>query len=191
MIDATGLELIAQQVRDGVEDAAVVSATYAFGDAMLEIAPTAVHPVLEFLARDADEPFDFLSSVHGVDYFPDEPRLSVHYQLLSMGRQERIGVKVRMRLEEASVSTVTDLFPTASFQEREIFDFFGVRFDGHPDLRRTHMPEDYVGHPLRRDFPIGGEPVMFTFNEVKMPRWYQGRTHSNGGMEGHSGEYNG
>jgi NADH:ubiquinone oxidoreductase subunit C len=53
------------------------------------------------------------------------------------------------------------------------------------------MPEDYVGHPLRRDFPIGGEPVMFTFNEVKMPRWYQGRTHSNGGMEGHSGEYKG
>ncbi len=188
MIDATGLELIAQQVRDRVEDVAVVSTRYAFGDAMLEIAPSAVHPVVSFLASGIDEPFEFLSSVHGCDYFPEEPRLGVHYQLLSMARQERLGVKVRMRLEYAEVRTVTDLFPTASFQEREVFDFFGVRFQGHPDLRRTHMPEDYVGHPLRRDFPIGGEPVMFTFNEVKMPRWYEGRSQSeNGGMEGHAG----
>jgi NADH-quinone oxidoreductase subunit C len=187
VIDATGLELIAQQVRDEVEDAAVVSTRFSFGDAMLEIAPTAVHPVLSFLKDGADEPFEVLASVHGCDYFPEEPRLCVHYQLLSMARQERLGVKARMRVEEAEVSTVTDLFPTATFQEREVFDFYGVRFEGHPDLRRTHMPEDYVGHPLRRDFPIGGEPVMFTFNEVKMPRWYEGRSQSQDGMEGHGG----
>jgi NADH-quinone oxidoreductase subunit C len=186
VIDATGLELIAQQVREQVEDAAVVSTRYSFGDATLEIAPSAVHPVLSFLKEEAGQPFDFLASVHGCDYFPEEPRLAVHYQLLSMARQERLGVKARMPVEAASVATVTDLFPTATFQEREIFDFYGVVFDGHPDLRRTHMPEDYVGHPLRRDFPIGGEPVMFTFNEVKMPRWYEGRSRSENGMEGHS-----
>ncbi|MEJ7715597.1 MAG: NADH-quinone oxidoreductase subunit C [Thermoleophilaceae bacterium] len=64
---------------------------------------------------------------------------------------------------------MVDLFPTASFQEREVYDFFGVEFDGHPDPRRILMPEDYVGHPQRRDFPMGGEPVLFTFNEHKLP----------------------
>ena len=69
--------------------------------------------------------------------------------------------------------TVVDVFPGASFQEREAYDFFGVVFDGHPDLRRILMPEDYEGHPQRRDFPIGGEPVLFTFNEDQLPRWWE------------------
>ncbi|MDQ2699882.1 MAG: NADH-quinone oxidoreductase subunit C, partial [Actinomycetota bacterium] len=64
------------------------------------------------------------------------------------------------------------LFPTAEFQEREVFDFFGIQFDGHPDLRRILMPEDYVGWPQRRDFPIGGEPVTFTKDEPDHPGWY-------------------
>ena len=68
--------------------------------------------------------------------------------------------------------TVLDLFPTADYQEREVYDMFGVVFDGHPDPRRILMPEDYVGFPQRRDFPMGGEPVLFTFNEKKLPRWY-------------------
>ena len=67
--------------------------------------------------------------------------------------------------------SVVDLFPTANFHEREVYDFFGVIFDGHPDLRRILMPEDY-GFPQRRDFPLGGEPVLYTFNEDKYPRWY-------------------
>ena len=77
-----------------------------------------------------------------------------------------------MGVDEAEVPTVVDLFPGANFQEREVWDFFGIVFTGHPDLRRSHMPEDYEGHPQRRDFPIGGEPVLFTHNENKMPRWY-------------------
>ena len=72
--------------------------------------------------------------------------------------------------------SVVDLFPGANFQEREVFDFFGVVFDGHPDLRRILMPEDYVGHPQRRDFPMGGEDVLFTFNEHEVPRWYESRS---------------
>ena len=68
--------------------------------------------------------------------------------------------------------TVIDLFPTASYQEREVYDMFGMVFEGHPDLRRILMPEDYEGYPQRRDFPMGGEPVLFTFNEKKLPRWY-------------------
>lgn len=71
------------------------------------------------------------------------------------------------------VPSVVELFPTADFQEREVYDFFGIVFDGHPDLRRILMPEDYVGWPQRRDFPVGGEPVIFTRDEVDNPGWWQ------------------
>ena len=71
------------------------------------------------------------------------------------------------------IDSCVHLFPTAEFQEREVFDFFGIVFDGHPDMRRILMPEDYVGHPQRRDFPVGGEPVIFTRDEVSNPGWWQ------------------
>src|SRR5256714_12077948 len=102
----------------------------------LEVSPEAVRDTLGYLKDDADEPFERLMSVHGCDYFPDEPRLAVHYQLLSMERVERLGVKTRMGVDEASVPSVVDLFPGADFQEREGYDMFGVGFDGHPDPRR-------------------------------------------------------
>ncbi len=72
-----------------------------------------------------------------------------------------------------SLKSCVDLFPTADFQEREVFDFFGIHFEGHPDLRRILMPEDYVGWPQRRDFPVGGEPVLFTKDEVDSPGWWK------------------
>ncbi len=172
MPDATGLELVAQRVRAAVSDDAVVSALHAHGSATLEVAPGSVHDVLEHLRNADEEPYEFLASVHGCDYLPEEPRLGVHYQLLSMDRAERLGVKTRLGTDDPGLRSVVDLFPTASFQEREVYDFFGVEFDGHPDPRRILMPEDYVGHPQRRDFPMGGEPVLFTFNEHKLPRWY-------------------
>ena len=176
MIDATGLELIARSVRSAVGEETVRATVHAHDQATLDVAPGEAHDVLRYLRDDADEPFDFLASLHGCDYFPTEPRLAVHYQLLSSDRRERLGVRTRMSVEDAEASvlaTVTDLWATADFQEKEIFDFFGVRFAGHEDLRRLHMPEDYEGHPQRRDFPIGGEPVLFTYNEHKVPRWYE------------------
>ena len=173
MPDATGLELVAQRVRDNVADDAVVDTDFSHGRATLEVKPSAVHDVLSWLRDRDEEPYGFLSSVHGCDYLPEEPRLGVHYQLLSMERAERLGVKTRVTVEEPRVQSVTDIFPTADFHEREVYDFFGVEFEGHPDLRRILMPEDYVGHPQRRDFPMGGEPVLFTFNEHELPRWYE------------------
>jgi NADH-quinone oxidoreductase subunit C len=111
-------------------------------------------------------------SVHGVDYLPAEPRLGVHYELLSMQRVDRLNVRTRVGVEDPRQPTVVDLHPTADFQEREVYDMFGVVFEGHPDMRRILMPEDYEGYPQRRDFPMGGEPVIYTFNEPKLPRWY-------------------
>jgi NADH-quinone oxidoreductase subunit C len=131
-----------------------------------------VHGALAYLKERDEEPWELLMSVHGCDYLPDEPRLGVHYQLLSTERTDRLDVKVRVSVDEARLPTVVDLFPTADFQEREVYDMFGVVFEGHPDLRRILMPEDYEGFPQRRDYPMGGEPVLFTFNEGKYPRWY-------------------
>ena len=173
MPDATGLELIAQRVRDQVGDEAVVDTSYAREEATLEVAPARVHDVLGYLRDSDEEPWKHLMSVHGCDYLPDEPRLGVHYQLLSHERCDRMNVKTRVGVDDPVLPTIVDLFPTADFQEREVYDMFGVRFEGHPDLRRILMPEDYEGHPQRRDFPIGGEPVLFTFNEKKFPRWYE------------------
>ena len=94
-----------------------------------------------------------------------------------MARVERIrvarrarGPGTRRRLPE--IPTVSDEWPTADHQEREVYDFFGIVFTGHPDLRRILMPEDYVGWPQRRDFPMGGEPVIFTNTERDVPGWY-------------------
>jgi NADH-quinone oxidoreductase subunit C len=171
--DATGLELIAQRVRDDLGDDAVVGTSYYRDQAALEVAPPRVRDVLAFLKTHPDEPFEFLSSLHGCDYLPEEPRLGVHYELLSMPRVERLRVKTRMGVDEARVPSVVDLWSGANFQEREVYDMFGVVFEGHPDMRRILMPEDYEGHPQRRDFPIGGEPVIFTFNQDQMPRWYE------------------
>jgi len=171
--DATGLELVAQRVRDAVGENAVTGTVFHREQATLEVAPSSVHEVLAYLKEDDDEPYPLLMSLHGCDYLPAEPRLGVHYQLLSMERTERLNVKTRVGVDEPRLPTVTDLFTGANFQEREVYDMFGVVFDGHPDLRRILMPEDYEGYPQRRDFPIGGEPVLFTYNENEMPRWYE------------------
>ena len=87
------------------------------------------------------------------------------YELLDMTNVDRISVKARVLVDDPHVATVTGLWPGAENPEREVYDMFGVVFDGHPYLRRILMPEDYEGFPQRRDFPVGGEPVLFTYNE--------------------------
>jgi NADH-quinone oxidoreductase subunit C len=168
--DATGLELIAQELRDAHGDSAVVETTFFRDKATVQIAPSLVRETLSHLRQHG---FRFLASVHGVDYYPEEPRLGVHYELLDMAEVDRITVKLRVPLDAAVVLSVTPQWPTADHQEREIYDMFGVVFEGHPDLRRILMPEDYEGHPQRRDFPIGGEPVLFTHNEPHTPGYTQ------------------
>jgi NADH-quinone oxidoreductase subunit C len=169
MPDATGLELIAAELRE--RDAQAVLDTVHFrGKAALTVTAESIVDTLEHLRGKG---FNFLASVHGVDYFPEEPRLGVHYELLDMHEVDRMTVKVRVHTEDPHVPSVTPRWPTANHQEREIYDMFGVIFDGHPDLRRILMPEDYEGHPQRRDFPLGGEPVLFTHNERTSPGWWK------------------
>ena len=172
-MDATGLELIAQRVRERVAEDAVVGTAFYRTRATLQVAPESVHDVLGYLRDRDEEPWERLMSLHGCDYLPSEPRLGVHYELLSMERRDRLCVKTRVGVDDPRLRTVVDLYPTANFQEREVYDMFGVVFEGHPDLRRILMPEDYEGFAQRRDFPMGGEPVLFTFNERKLPRWYE------------------
>ncbi len=159
MPDATGLELLAAELGD-----ATLGTVYFRERATLLIDPAQIRSVLRTLRARG---YAFLASVHGVDHYPEEPRLGVVYELLDMSRVDRITVKLRVPVDDPHVESVTPDWPTANHQEREVYDMFGVVFDGHPDMRRILMPEDYEGYPQRRDFPIGGEPVRFAYNEAK------------------------
>ena len=161
MPDATGLELIAHDLRDA-DGESVLGTVFLHGRATVIAEPSRVHGLLERLK---DRGYSFLASLHGCDYYPEEPRLGVLYEMMDMREVDRISVKVRVSTEDPRVPSIVDLFPGANWDEREVYDMFGVVFRGHPDLRRILMPEDYEGHPQRRDFPIGGEPVIFTHNE--------------------------
>jgi NADH-quinone oxidoreductase subunit C len=176
MPDAPGLELIAQELNEA-HAGSVLETYYDRDQACLIVDPEQVLHVLAWLRDTPGQEYTFLSSVHGADYLPAQPRFGVHYELLSMARVERIRVRAALADPGADalpeLDSCVEMFPTAEFQEREVYDFFGIVFRNHPDLRRILMPEEYVGWPLRRDFPIGGEPVIFTYNENEVPRWYE------------------
>jgi NADH-quinone oxidoreductase subunit C len=168
MPDAPGLELIRGEIEQA-HPGAVLETSFDRGQAALVVDPAQVLSVLHWLREAPGQGYRFLSSLHVADYLPAEPRFGVHYELLNRDRVERLRVKAMLTDpgEDAlpEIDSCVGLFPTAEFQEREAFDFFGVVFRGHPDLTRILMPDDYVGWPQRRDFPVGGEPVTFTYNE--------------------------
>jgi NADH-quinone oxidoreductase subunit C len=104
-----------------------------------------------------DEPafrFGLLSDLTAVDFWPREPRFEVVYIFVSLEHRTRLRLKVRLHGSDAHVATISDLWPAANWLEREVWDLFGIAFDGHPDPRRLLMPDDWEGHPLRRDYPI-------------------------------------
>jgi NADH-quinone oxidoreductase subunit C len=148
---------------------AVVDTGFDHGQAALVADPGQILPVLRWLVEAPGQGYGFLSSLHAADYLPAEPRFGVHYELLNRDRIERLRVKAMLADPgdgtQPEIDSCVELFRTAEFQEREAFDFFGIVFRGHPDLTRILLPEDYVGWPQRRDFPVGGEPVTFTYNE--------------------------
>ena len=118
--------------------------------------------------------FGFLSDVTAVDWWPSEPRFEVVYHLASFGERQRLRLKVRLAGDDARVPTVSNIWPAAGWLEREVWDLFGIVFDGHTDLRRLLMPEDWEGHPLRKDYPVQikmtpkvHEPLQLTQEEFR------------------------
>jgi NADH-quinone oxidoreductase subunit C len=108
--------------------------------------------------------FEMLADETAVDYWPQEmPRFHV-YQLLSLKHNVRISLRIPLDGNAPVASSIVQLYPNANWHEREIWDLFGIQFDGHPDLRRIVMPHDWEGYPLRKDYPLGYEEVMFSFN---------------------------
>jgi NADH-quinone oxidoreductase subunit C len=125
--------------------------------------------------RDApDLDFALLAELTAVDYWPREPRFELVYLLVSISQRHRLRMKVRLGGEQARIATVTGVWPAANWLEREVWDLFGIEFEGHPDLRRLLMPEDWEGFPLRKDYPVqirktpqAVEPLQVTAEEFR------------------------
>ncbi|HXG33058.1 MAG TPA: NADH-quinone oxidoreductase subunit C [Bryobacteraceae bacterium] len=124
------------------------------GEVTLEVAPERIVEVCRFLKQERQ--FVRLSDVTAVDWYPQEPRFEVVYHLHSLERNERLRLKCRLNGGDPEVDSVTAVWRSANWYEREVYDLFGIRFRNHPDLRRILMPEDWEGHPLRKDYPVHG-----------------------------------
>ncbi|HEV2232824.1 MAG TPA: NADH-quinone oxidoreductase subunit C [Terriglobia bacterium] len=126
------------------------------GETTINIRANHLRTVCEFLRDMPDLSFKYLSDVTAVDHYPGEPRFETVYHLLSFETNERLRLKVRIAGENPRVDSMVPVWPAANAFEREVFDLFGIHFQGHPDLRRILMPEDWDGHPLRKDYPVQG-----------------------------------
>ena len=142
---------------EAFDASAVTGGNFDRGELTLEIAPAKIVSVCGFLKY--DQKFVRLSTVTAVDRYPDEPRIEVVYHLHSIERNERVRLKCRLGGEQPAIDSVTSVWRSADWYEREVFDLFGIRFAGHPDLRRIMLPDDWEGHPLRKDYPTTGYRV--------------------------------
>jgi NADH-quinone oxidoreductase subunit C len=138
------------------EPEAIAEAVYFRGETTLVVPREWLVRVAKYLATGPDLDFKLLVDATAVDRFPVEPRFELNYHLVSLSRRERIGLRVWVSGRDPVADSVAPVWPTANWHEREIFDLFGVRFAGHPDLRRILLPEEWEGFPLRKDFPVEG-----------------------------------
>ncbi|MGH9522435.1 MAG: NADH-quinone oxidoreductase subunit C [Terriglobales bacterium] len=135
---------------------AVLGAKFDRNELSIYIARGAIREACAVL-RDAPElTYNFFADVTCVDWYPSEPRFEVVYHLLSISRKQRVRLKVQLAADDVRLESVTSVWPAANYFEREVFDLFGIHFEGHPYLRRIMMPEDWQGHPLRKDYPVEG-----------------------------------
>jgi NADH-quinone oxidoreductase subunit C len=135
---------------------AVEGAKFDRGELSVYIHRADIREVCSVLRDDPELKFNYLCDITCVDWYPSEPRLEVVYHLLSMGRKQRVRLKVRLSGDDARLDSITPMWPSANYFEREVFDLFGVHFEGHPYLRRIMMPDNWEGHPLRKDYPVEG-----------------------------------
>jgi NADH-quinone oxidoreductase subunit C len=152
-------------VLEGLSDHPAIKAVLAFnpesltdarfdrGELTLSIAPELIKGAAEAVKAAGYNAFE---DVTAVDWFPSSPRFQVSYHITSHAHKERIRIRVMLPAEDPAVETVSTVWPGANYYEREVFDLFGIRFEGHPNLRRIMMPDDWNGHPLRKDYPVEG-----------------------------------
>ncbi len=126
------------------------------GDTFIRIEPDAIIEICKFLKN--EHHFIYLSDILGADRFTSEERFEVIYNLVSLRDRERVFLKVWLEEENPTVDSVTDVWQSASWHERQVYDMFGVHFNNHPDMRRIYMPEDFDYYPLRKEFPLLGIP---------------------------------
>jgi NADH-quinone oxidoreductase subunit C len=136
----------------------------AFNEVTVIVPREHIAEICSFLKTSPELAFNFLSDICGADRGPEEePRFEVNYHLFSTTKHHRLRLKVLLTDDDTHVPTVTGVWRTANWHERETFDLFGIIFDGHPDLRRILLPDDWEGHALRKDFPLRGyEPYSLT-----------------------------
>jgi NADH-quinone oxidoreductase subunit C len=161
-----------QPVAEKLEKEFGASVSEQHGDVSLTISPDNLVAAIQ---RVQSLGFDLLSAMTAVDYWPQEnPRFHVLYQFTSVAKNLRMGLRVPVPGINPSLPTVSHIYRNANWRERELWDMFGIRFEGHPDLRRILMPADWEGYPLRKDYPLGYEEPQFTFNyeEINLRKPY-------------------
>ncbi len=137
------------------------------GETTLVVEPADLDAVLRYMRDTNGLIYNFLSDISAVDYYPDYDRpgrFGVSYHLYSLLYNRRIRVKTFVDEEEPVVPTAVEIWPVANWLEREIYDMMGITFEGHPNMKRILMPDDWNGHPRRRDYPLGYETIQFSFN---------------------------
>ena len=134
-------------------DAGFLDAKFDRDELTLTVAPNDIIPALKALKGAGYNAFEDMTAV---DWFPTEPRFQLSYHILSHQYKERIRLRAMVNSDNPAVDSATAVWPGANYYEREVFDLFGVRFEGHPNLRRILMPEDWTGYPLRKDYPVEG-----------------------------------
>ncbi|MGA8090398.1 MAG: NADH-quinone oxidoreductase subunit C [Terracidiphilus sp.] len=154
-----------QAVLDGLPDHPAVKALLAWnpdaftdalfdrGEMTLTVTPETICAAVTAV-RDAG--YNAFEDMTAVDWLPSEPRFQLSYHILSQRYKERIRLKTWVNSSDPAIESITSVWPGANYYEREVFDLFGIRFEGHPNLRRILMPDDWVGHPLRKDYPVEG-----------------------------------
>lgn len=135
-------------------DSVATAAAFAFGELTIEVAPASILEALRLAKHELN--FERLSTVTGVDRYPAEPRFEIVYHLQSIAKKQWLRLKTRVPGENPELESAFAVYRSANWYEREVFDLFGVRFLNHPDMTRIMMPADWVGHPLRKDYPVTG-----------------------------------
>jgi len=134
------------------------------GETTVVVKPESIVAVCRFVKDDPELNYNYLVDLAGVDYYPEEPRFAISYIPFAMAANARVRLKVYLPGDEPQLDSVTAVWRNADWYEREAFDMLGIKFTNHPDLRRILMPADWVGHPHRKDYPLGYEEVQFSFN---------------------------